>query len=143
MKISQYNKTKHKSDLVDLLKSRDMNPNNADSVPKYGVIVHNSDLTQTIAAGFMRMVEGQMGILDSYITNPDANSEDRNNALDLITFTLINSAKASKLNKLITITQNDGIYDRAKEHGFVIEQKSSILLIPASKYVSYNSQELN
>lgn len=89
------------------------------SIPEIGFIVRNSD-GMAIAAGFLRRVEGNIAQIDSYVTNPQASAEDRHNAIDLLTQTLMTTARNLSLSGLIVITQVQSIADRALKLGFKV-----------------------
>lgn len=88
-----------------------------ENLPESGFIVYNADQSP-IAMGFLRLIEGNYGMLDSYISNPQKPSELRDQALDLITKNLINYSKTLGLNKLFAFSANEHIILRAYNHGF-------------------------
>lgn len=87
-----------------------------DTLPKIGFIV--SSETQYIAAGFLRRLEGGFGQLDTFVTNPNASSEDRNEALNLLTERLINEAKLLELRGIYAISSDVSVLKRAVATGF-------------------------
>ena len=98
-----------------LLVSREMNPDLIYSLPEYGVIV--LDKSGPIAAGFLRRIEGSMGMLDSYITNPLSLKEDRQIALRLVTKHLVNVSETLGIHKLIAFTNAPTIHEALIEQG--------------------------
>jgi hypothetical protein len=118
MQIFKYKKTKpdHILKLVKLLQSQGLAPDEILDIPKVGYLVVND--TVTVAFGAIRMVEGNKGLFDSYITNRNASPEDRHKALDLLTFHLIKMAKAMGIIHVISLSDNNTILSRAEKHGF-------------------------
>lgn len=118
----------HKKYLSILLSSQNMPERYLSDIPRVGIICTNEN-DEVIAAGFIRKIEGPYGMLDSYITNNNANSEDRDQALDLITAKLIQIAKDSSITKLISFSVVPNIVSRAKKHGFYLLENMSFLTL--------------
>lgn len=112
LSVKLYKSLEHADMLKYWLIYRDMDPTLVNDLPHLGYIVEG------IAAGFLRQCEGPYGLIDGYITNPTKTSEERNEALDIITESLINDAKAKGINHLLAFTRDNGILERAKKHGF-------------------------
>lgn len=100
---------------VKALKSRDMDVRLSCDLPKHGLIALEND--EVVAMGFIRRVEGDYAILDSYITNACMASELRDRALDVITRKLIKMAEANNIKKLIAFSQEPNIITRSMKHG--------------------------
>lgn len=116
MHLNSYDPIIHKEAVLDLLSKRGMAASLADDLPSIGLVVQ--DGKTIVAMGFLRRMEGNYGMLDSYITDPHETSDYRDAALDMITAWLIDYARSIKLNKLLAFSAYDSIYDRALRHGF-------------------------
>lgn len=81
-----------------------------------------------IAAGFLRRVEGNVAQLDCLTSNKHFGSIIRHQGIKLIVDTLINEAKALKLDGIIATTSDQGILKRAKELGFKVIPQTVIAL---------------
>lgn len=93
------------------------------SLPKIGYLVLN-EANGIIACGFLRKIEGGYAQLDTYATNPYAHPNVRNEAINLITDTLMADAKNHKLSAVLLLTSASSIAKRAEERGFkVLDQK--------------------
>lgn len=116
MKIQKYtikeiNWAKH------LFFHQNMDQRLADSLPKHGFMVFDSGVP--VAMGFIRRLEGNLGVLDSYITNPNFTPGGRNRALDLLTKKLIRFGKDKlKLKGLLAFSADTNTIQRATNHGF-------------------------
>lgn len=99
------------------LKARNLSTHVLDDLPRNGLIV--MDGATPIAAGFIRLCEGNHGLFDSYITNPDMTPNARNSALDVLTLALIEESKALKLKVVLALTVDENTKVRSIKHGFV------------------------
>lgn len=79
---------------------------------------HAGFIVPGVAVGFLFRTEADIGMLDSFITNPVASPEERHDALTLIEDALIESARERQIHRLIMLTQDDGLRSRAPLHGF-------------------------
>jgi hypothetical protein len=102
------------------------------TLPRFGLIA--LDRGTPIAAGFIREVEGGYGMIDSFITDPKASKELRNEALDRITEKLIKIAKHNKVNQLIAYSLDKNTLMRGISHGFV-QLDHSVIALDLSKGV--------
>ena len=103
--------------LVDsLMIKRGLTPVEDREIPELGVLITYKSVP--IVAGFLRKVEGGFGIFDGYITNPEASSEKRNDALDLLTVELLRLAKEEHILGVFFNTHKPNIIKRAALHGF-------------------------
>lgn len=87
------------------------------TLPKIGYIAFYNKVP--VAAGFLARVEPNMGMLDSFTSNPYLGSQIRHEALKLVIDTLIDDAKRMKLKRIIAMSKDSGILNRALELGFV------------------------
>lgn len=117
--METYNR-KHNSQIRTWLMARGMDPALVSELPANGVVV------QDVCAGFIRMVEGGSGMVDSYITNPNATPEARDEALNLLTIRLIELGKELGLKRLIAITKDENTRERATSHGYVVLPHAAI-----------------
>jgi len=102
------------------------------TLPKFGLIA--LDKGTPMAAGFIREVEGGFGMIDSFITDPEASSALRDEALNRITAKLIKIAKYNKVNQLIAYTVDKNTLVRSLSHGFV-QLDHSVMALDLSKGV--------
>ena len=68
-------------------------------------------------AGF-RMMEGPVCFLDSMASDQSKPSKLRNDALDLLTKTILTMAKSLGFTKIFATTKEECIVNRAEKHGF-------------------------
>lgn len=123
MNIERFNKVKHRDSAHILLAHREMSEAWTAVLPRFGFIVHEE--TKPIAMGFIRLLEGKMGVLDSYITSREFPLEIRTLALDLISDELVNFSKTIlKLNGLIAFSDHPNIIERAIRYGFTRMDKN-------------------
>lgn len=81
-------------------------------LPSTGYIVDG------VACGFLYLTNSAVGLLEGFITNPNADKNDRNKALDSITLKLIELAELNSCKILKCETKIDAIVNRAKDFGF-------------------------
>ena len=113
-------KFKHYKALIEMLKSRGFPTDKIimKTLPKIGYMVYFGK--EPVAAGFLRRVEGGFAQLDGFVSSPFFGSNVRNQGISLVTDTLIQEAKALKLNGVIAFSQDDGISKRIQELPFTI-----------------------
>lgn len=116
--------TYHKEMILTLLRTRDMEKYYRE-IPKLGFVTfkilldhHQVVKRVAVAMGCLRKIEGRMALLDSYITDPSASPDDRNNALNSITKSLLDYAQKHQITHLFAFSIYPEIYERAKRHGF-------------------------
>lgn len=105
----------HTSDYETLCvwwKEWDQPPPPEDYLPHCGAVVPG------LAAGFLYVTDSTLGIIDFFISNPDALDEDRVRAVTMITETLIDKARFLKCKGVMANTQNEAVKQRAIDHGF-------------------------
>jgi len=110
------NYTEDFAGVQELLKSHDMPESLMGDIPNFGLVAIKDN--KIIAYGGLRTIEGQRALFDSYITLSDAKSEDRDRALDLITYKLIRIAKANDIKQLLAISTEPNIQSRCDAFGF-------------------------
>lgn len=129
--ITRFKPKKHMEVLVDMHRSqeyKDMYAIGLETLPKIGFISFSNTEFQYIAAGFLRIVEGGFGQLDTFVTNPSLDSHVRDEGLNLLVETLINEAKTLKLKGIYAHTASINIIKRAEETGFHVINQSIIAL---------------
>lgn len=118
MIIKPYDNDLHLSHLSHFLSQRKMPVDLIlNDIPKHGFIVFTEE-QMPVAAGFLRLVEGDYCLFDSFITNPECSPEERNKALDLITSSLINLGKTLNIKKMFAFSEEPHIIQRSCAHGF-------------------------
>jgi len=88
--------------------------------PKIGFIVPG------VAAAFLLQCEGNIGIMDSLITNPLCSSETRHKALNSIYDNIIGTCHQLGIERIIGFTTDEGTLKRSLAYGFI--QKPHTLL---------------
>ena len=82
--------------------------------PKLGFLIHG------VGCGFLRVdIEGTLGMVENFATNPAASSKERDKAIDLIMKECMKLAKSYDLKTVLFITNYESILARAiKDFGF-------------------------
>jgi hypothetical protein len=114
-------KFKHFELIKDMLESQKCEWINAVSfktLPKTGYIALQNN--EPIAAGFLRLVEGGYGQLDTFVSNPYLGSKIRHEAIEMVTDNLLAAAKEAELLGIIAVSKDQSIIDRALQKGFKI-----------------------
>lgn len=107
----------HEQWMRELLKSRKMNDEfYIHDLPIHGRIVWKSEELEVspIGAGFLRLMEGRYGLLDSFITHANAAPEDRARAIDWIASSLCELARGLGLSKLFAFSLDGDFVKRAQ-----------------------------
>lgn len=113
MVAKRYVKARHEAKAAGFLVRRHMDPTLADNLPSIGYIVPG------VAMGFLRKIEGGQGLLDSFITNPRAPAELRNQALDIITQKLLDKAQKLNINQILAFSVDENTIMRGQRFGFI------------------------
>lgn len=104
------------------LKVRDHISFKQSDLPEIGFIAFNKN--RPVCVAFLRMVEGNLAMIDSVGSNPDIEKDTRDEALDSIVKILLETAKHKKIHTVFSHTKLDCIIKRSEKHGFsVIPQK--------------------
>ncbi len=85
-------------------------------LPQHGLIAFEAGAP--IAAGFLRLVEGNLAMLDSYVTDPSVDPVLRDSALDRLTTKLVKIAKANNIKLLMAFSSDINTLHRTQRHGF-------------------------
>lgn len=96
-----------------------------EEIPIFGFIAYG-EAGKAVAAGFLRRCEGQVGVFDSLVTDPEARGPIRHEAIEAIVFEILKTARALKMGRVIAFTRHLSIIERAKSHGF--EQQAHTLI---------------
>lgn len=118
-------------DIVEWLLARDLPISLVDDLPKTGFIAL-SDNRKPIAAGFLREVEGNYGIADSYVTDPRADSGERHSAMDRVVEAVITEAKARNMKMILATSHDLNTISRAQRHGYE-KQDHTVLTLDLRK----------
>lgn len=81
-------------------------------LPKYGYIVPD------VACGFIYLTDSSLGLIEWYVTNPEASCEDRREAMQIITDLLIITGKKNGCKILSANTKHKSIEKIALDNGF-------------------------
>lgn len=87
-------------------------------IPVVGFIVIIDNVPASI--GFVRKMEGNYGMFDTFVTNGNLSSEIRHLAMKTLVDRLLDKAKQLKLKAIISYTSDAGVINRAKALGFVV-----------------------
>lgn len=98
------------------LGARDLPASYADDIPSIGFSVFDED--QMIAAGFIRHCEGNHGLIDGLITNPNVPGDIRDSALNLLLSHIVRVGTQMHLKSLIGHSKDKNTVLRAGRHGF-------------------------
>lgn len=118
MFITNYSAKTDNWTLSRVMKKREIDIQELKDLPKVGFLVFEED--RFIGAGFLRKCEGNVGIFDSYITDPAIPAKLRNQALEMITKNLIDAAKSNGINRLIAFSMDENTIIRSQRHGFAL-----------------------
>lgn len=84
LEVKRFNADKHEEDVMSWLRKRDVD---ITSLPKIGGIVEG------LAVGFLSLTDGDTAFLTGGVTNPDADKQERRQALNIIGQKLVSVAK--------------------------------------------------
>ncbi len=103
------------------------------ALPEIGYIAWHHK--KPIAAVFLRRCEGNTGILDSMITNPEESPEVRNFALDELVKFVMEKAPKYNITRLLGFSKDENTIARATRLGFV-QSPYTIVAMDLSKQES-------
>lgn len=126
MKIIKYTK-QYKKEIEHWLALRNLPLTGAEDLPKIGLMVTHDE--RLVACGFLRKCEGKYLLLDSYCTNPQVSAELRNQALDILTESLILLAKSQDCKQILAYTQDQNTIKRATKHGMTATSHHVLVLV--------------
>jgi sugar phosphate isomerase/epimerase len=82
------------------------------NLPKFGLIEPG------VTAGFLYQTDSDFAILEGFISNPESDQKARDESLDIITEALTEMARNLGFAKVLAITSNLKIENRAMKHNF-------------------------
>lgn len=123
MELLRFNHETHKPHIVEWLTGHNMTLEEVDELPSTGFITKDGDVYY--AAGFLRFLEAsKTALVDGMIANPKTSGKKRNEAMNLVLFSLIDTAEKLKLKSLLAFTSKSAISKRAKRfHCKELDQK--------------------
>lgn len=127
MLVSKYNPTEHGRHVESMLMSQGMDPALVRDLPVNGFIALDRS-SNPIAIGFIRLIEGRYGMVDSYLTSTSADATERNLALNRVTLKLISDSKRQGLRGLMAFSAEPNIVTRALNLGFKQTQHHFLIL---------------
>lgn len=126
MKVIPYIYENHRNALQRMFQAHEMPKQMVYQLPDVGFIAMEKNMV--IAAGFLRQIEGDLlCIFDGLISNPEATSEQRNLALNLVIIALQKKAKFFNFKRILAWTRDKNTLVRAEKLGF--EKTEDQLLI--------------
>jgi hypothetical protein len=109
-------------ELREWLRRRSLGVGGVTELPGIGYLAaeirKGTDALTPVAAGFLRMCEGNYAMMDSFVTNPEANPEVRNKALDKIVMLLMAEGKAKGVKSFLFTTLDANTKARGERFGF-------------------------
>lgn len=117
--------------LCDWRNTRGLSSLQKEDLPKEGAVAFYYGMA--VAMGFLRKIEGNMAMLDSYITDPEMAADWRNACLDQLTSHLVGVAKKEKITGLIAYSQDTHTIKRAQQHGFVIHKDDIFMTLDTTR----------
>ena len=93
--------------------------------PKLSFVVY--DEYNLIAAMFVRQVEGNIGLIDGMVTNPEEPGFIRNTALNTLVTHTLKQCKRYDLNVILGWTLDEHTAKRAEKHGFKLLAGKNII----------------
>ncbi len=98
------------------LKARNLSEDLIENPPVIGLVCFHNEVP--IACGFLRQVEGNLGLFDGLCTNPKMTSEVRHHALDFLVSEIINIARSMEMRCIMAWSVDNGTLSRSERHGF-------------------------
>jgi hypothetical protein len=118
MELHPYSRQLDRKHLHAWLTAREMDGDTLLSqLPAQGFVAWQEG--RPVAAGFLRRCEGGMGMLDSFVSDPNAPAADRHEALELLTQRVMKAAEDAGLSGLLATSQDENTIARAIRNGFV------------------------
>lgn len=119
MKVSQFLTADDMVDIRAWLKERSIDPKILRDMPASGFVA--CDNGEKICAGFFRLSEGALGILEGLITNPKSTSLRRHLGIDAVVNAIKTLAREMEVKQIIAYTIEPSIIERAKVHRFTVQ----------------------
>lgn len=118
MKLIKFNRKKHLPIIVSWLRAHNQVVMDTCETPKIGFMVMHKYPKEPIAAAFLRKIEGGYGQFDTLVTNPCASSQDRHEAIEMLTNQILRRAVELKMPHIRVITNDAGTLMRSQACGF-------------------------
>lgn len=110
------------------MKQKDLPIITRSALPEIGFVYFEYQDAEPMAILFMRRCEGNIGMLDSLITNSDACSEDRHKAINkLVDHTIDYANRHYQFSKLLVLTKEECIRKRALDKGFQLIENQVVM----------------
>jgi N-acetylglutamate synthase-like GNAT family acetyltransferase len=112
--------------LARLLELRMLPRSLMNDLPLIGLIAFDGD---GVCAGciFLRMAEGDFGLIEGMITNPNVSSIERHVVLEKLVAKILDKAEGLNIKKILSYTEDYSVVMRAQRAGFKVS--SQMLLI--------------
>lgn len=125
--VEKYEPFVHQSFVLKWLNLRHLPKHFIDELPHVGFFVWKKDLG--VAVGFLRSIERcNYCLIDSFMTNPEIEPFIRNEAMDLLTKTILERAKQLHFSQAIAMTEDDHTRIRALKFGFKERSSQKVLV---------------
>lgn len=136
MKLIPFNhdSSRHVADLLELFVKRKMDFSLLKEIPSFALMAYNGE--NLVAFGGVRRVEGDIGMLDSFITNPEIDPQIRHIALDKITAKMIRLAAFYEVKMLLAFSEDGNTITRAETHGFTTFPNHKFQMIKVPQWQS-------
>lgn len=126
MRVEEYVHSEHGSFIRDWLIARGLDGELSNEPAEIGFVVFNEN--EPICAAFLRLIEGKYALLDGLISNPNAESQLRNDGINLVVEKIISIAKHLGIKQIIAFSIDKGTLSRALLYGFAIADDRMIKL---------------
>ena len=117
MEVKPFDIAAHMVHMCKWLYLRDAYIPSKDEMPAIGYIAYSDN--KPVAVAFLRKMEGNHALLDGIASNPDATSEERHQAIDMVMESVVNTAKELKIKSILGYTRDESTFLRSIRHGFV------------------------
>lgn len=130
MKIQRFNVHADLPLINDWLANRELPSVTRHDLPEMGYVMWDNG--KGVAAIFMRRCEGNVGIVDSLITNPKIQSQVRDFALDALINHIVEQSKQHKVKILLGYTKDENTLMRTLRLGWT-QSPHTIVVMDLSK----------
>lgn len=96
-------------------------------LPKIGYVVLAKNVGPVVI-GFLRGCEGNVGMIDSIISNPEIAAEVRDEAIDFLINRLVAAAFKKNIFKVFGFSEDANTLKRAERHGFKVVSQTLVAL---------------
>lgn len=116
IRIVKFVRDDHFDAVSGWLSARNMSNAVLDELPEIGLIAFEQDMP--ICCGFLRQIEGNLGLFDGLCSNPGIDKARRHLALDFLVQEIVLIAKEFKMRSIFAWTSDAGTLVRAERHYF-------------------------